>query len=845
LAFWHSHCNFICRLVKAKQIEDGFMKEKLVLIGNGMAGIRTLEELLKVAPDLYDITVFGDEPCTNYNRILLSPVLAGEKKFDDIILNREEWYRENGITLHTGVKVMEIDRIRRKVIARDGLEADYDRLLIATGSNPIMIPVPGVDLQGVVGFRSIKDVEAMLKSAETYSSAAVIGGGLLGLEAAEGLRKQGLNVTVIHLVDRLMERQLDATSAALLQQSLEERGLKFELGAVTQSIVGSTRVSGVKLSDGREIAADMVVMSAGIRPNIALAQAAGLHCEAGIVVNDTMQTFDPRIYAVGECTQHRGQCYGLVAPLFEQAKVAANHLGQIGSSRYEGSIISTQLKVSGIGLFSAGDYLGGEDTQEILVQDASRGIYKKLVVKDNRIQGALLYGDTLDASWYFQLMRDGTNIADMHDQLLFGQGHLGETGHGKSNTGAAMCDTAEVCGCNGVTKGDIVSSITENGIFTLEEVRAHTKASASCGSCTGLVESILAATVGDGYDEAPHKRAVCGCSDYTHDEVRQVIRDNELKTIPDVMHFLEWKNDDGCPTCRPAINYYLLCQWPDEYKDDPYSRHVNERVHANIQKDGSWAVVPRVMGGLTSAANLKAMGEIAEKYQVPGVKITGGQRIALAGIPKEELPDIWKDLNAAGFMSGHAYGKALRSVKSCVGNLLCSYGIRESLELGIALEQMAWGAWTPHKSKLGVSGCPRNCAEATIKDLGLVAVESGWEIYVGGNGGAKVRVADFLHRVSTSEQAREFVAAFLQLYREEGHYKERSANWIERVGLSYLKERLVEDEAGRKELEQRFHYAMQFLQQDPWVEQSGDEYEREYQPIDSIAVSTGLAERQV
>ncbi len=811
------------------------MREKLVLIGNGMAGIRTLEELLKVAPDLYDITVFGDEPHTNYNRILLSPVLAGEKKFDDIILNQDSWYEESGITLHKGVKVMEIDRIHRKVIAMDGMEADYDRLLIATGSNPIMIPVPGVELQGVVSFRNIKDVEVMLKTAETYSSAAVIGGGLLGLEAADGLMKHGLSVTVIHLADRLMERQLDSASAKLLQKSLEERGLKFELGAITQSIVGSTRVSAVKLNDGREIPADMVVMAVGVRPNTALGQKAGLHCEAGIVVNDTMQTFDPRIYAVGECTQHRGKNYGLVAPLFEQAKVAANHLGQIGSSRYQGSLTSTQLKVNGIGLFSAGDYLGGDDTKEILVQDSSRGIYKKLVVKDDRIQGALLYGDTLDASWYFQLMRDGTNISDMHDQLLFGQGHLGETGHGNTGMVAKMCDSTEVCGCNGVTKGDITSAITQNGLFTLEEVRAHTKASASCGSCTGLVESILAVTVGEGYDEAPRKRAICGCTDYTHDEVRQVIRENKLKNIPDVMHFLEWKNHDGCNNCRPAINYYLLCQWPGEYEDDAYSRHVNERVHANIQKDGSWAVIPRVMAGLTSAANLKAMGEIAEKYQVPGVKITGGQRIALAGIAKEKLPDIWKDLNAAGFISGHAYGKALRSVKSCVGNLLCSFGIRESLELGIALEQMAWGAWTPHKSKLGVSGCPRNCAEATIKDLGLVAVESGWEIYVGGNGGAKVRVADFLHRVATSEDAKEFVAAFLQLYREEGHYKERSANWIERVGLSYVKSRLVDDDEGRKALTESFHYAMQFLQGDPWNEHVEREDQREYQPIEALA----------
>ncbi len=811
------------------------MKEKLVLIGNGMAGVRTLEALLKLEPDMYDITVFGAEPYGNYNRIMLSQVLTGEKDIDEIMLNNEDWYKDNGITLHTDSEVVSINRQKRCVTSADGTEASYDRLLMATGSNPIIIPIPGTNLPGVVAFRNIHDVESMLETSTAYKKAVVIGGGLLGLEAADGLLKQGMEVTVIHLADNLMEYQLDVPAAALLKRSLEERGLSFEMASCTKAILGSERVTAVQLSDDREIPADLVVMATGIRPNIELAKNAGLHCEQGIVVNDSLQTFDPRVYAVGECVQHRGQSYGLVAPLFDQAKVAANHLARFGSMRYTGSITSTKLKVSGIDLFSAGDFSDDENSEEIVLQDTTRGVYKKISISDNRIKGAVMYGDTLDGSWYFQMMRDGTEVSDMRDQLLFGQAHLGDSGHGGTMQVAALADDTEICGCNGVTKGDIVNAISEKGLFTLDEVRAHTKASASCGSCTGLVESLLASTVGEGYEQAPHKKALCGCTTYTHGKVRQAILEHNLKTIPAAMHFMEWSSTDGCNHCRPALNYYLLCAWPGEYQDDPRSRHINERIHANIQKDGSFAVIPRIWGGLTSADQLRAMADAADKFKVAGIKITGGQRIALAGIAKETLPEVWKDLTEAGLISGHAYGKALRSVKTCVGDLLCSYGIRDSIPLGIELEKMAWGSWTPNKLKVGVSGCPRNCAEATIKDLGLVAVESGWEIHVGGNGGAKVRIADFMTKVSNSEEAKEYVAAFVQLYREEGYYAERTAQWIERVGLGYVKERLVENEQERKQLAERFLHSQQFAQVDPWKEHIEREDQREYTPIAELA----------
>lgn len=810
------------------------MKEKLVLVGNGMAGVRALEELFKhnvadeKGSDQYDITVIGAEPHPNYNRIMLSPVLAGEQTIDDIILNSLEWYEENNIELVTGDAAIEISRIKKAVITESGKEFPYDRLLIATGSNPFIIPIPGADKEGVLGFRDIYDVETMKQAAKDYKKAVVIGGGLLGLEAANGLMKQGMDVTVVHLLDSLMERQLDKPASSLLKASLEQRGMTFMMEASTAEIVGDKRVSGVKFADGSELEADLVVMAVGIRPNFELAKKAGIHCERGIVVNDTMQTFDPIVYAVGECVQHRNECYGLVAPLFEQAKVAANHLARVGSTRYIGSLTSTKLKVTGIDLFSAGEFNEAEGDEVLQIQDVASGIYKKLVIKDNVIKGAVMFGDTMDGTWYFSLMRDATNIADFRKTILFGQHDVGDAGHGDATRVMALPDNAEICGCNGVTKGDIVQAISKNGIFTLDEVRAHTKASSSCGSCTGLVESILASTVGEGYDATPSKKAVCACTDHGHDDVINAIKDHELKTMEAVREFLEWKTTDGCASCRPALNYYLLARWPAEYNDDAQSRFINERAHGNIQKDGTYSVIPRIFGGETSAQQLMDLGKIAEKWKVPTVKFTGGQRIDMLGIKKEELPGVWGDLSKAGFVSGHAYGKALRTVKTCVGSQWCRFGTQDSTRLGILLEEMTWGSWMQHKYKLAVSGCPRNCAEATIKDFGVVCVDSGYELHVGGNGGIKVRVTDLLCKVETEEEVLEYVAAFTQKYREEAHYLERTAPWVERVGLTYIKECILDDEAERKALAERFKFSQTFAQIDPWKARAEGEAAHEF-----------------
>ncbi len=701
--------------------------------------------------------------------------------------------------------------------AEDGTEAEYDRLLIATGSNPFILPVPGSRLQGVIGYRDIADTQTMIDTAGTRSHAVVIGGGLLGLEAANGLKQRGMDVTVVHLSDWLLERQLDRTAGKLLQEALESRGIHFRLNTHTEELIddGSGRVCAVRFKDGEVIAADLVVMAAGIRPNTELAEKTGLPCNRGILVNDTLQTYDPRIYALGECASHRGIAYGLVAPLFEQAKVCANHLAMLGFARYQGSVTSTKLKVTGIDLFSAGEFMGGEGTETITLSDPIGGVYKKLVIKDDVLVGACLYGDTADGGWYFRQIRENHNVAQIRDHLMFGESSLGDVGHQGQSSAASMPDRAEVCGCNGVCKGTIVKAIQENGLFSVDEVKKHTKAASSCGSCAGLVEQILISTVGGAADVKPKsEKAICGCSDLNHGQVRQAIRDHHLISLSAAMRFMEWRTPDGCATCRPALNYYLISTWPGEAKDDPQSRLINERAHANIQKDGTYSVVPRMWGGVTNAAELRRIADVADKYQVPMLKVTGGQRIDLLGIKKDDLPAIWKELDMP---SGHAYGKSIRTVKTCVGSEFCRFGTQNSTQLGIDLEHDLFNMWSPHKVKLAVSGCPRNCAEAGIKDIGIIGVDSGWELYIGGNGGIKTEVAEFFVKLKTADEVREYSGAFLQLYREEAFYLERTVHYLQRVGMQHIRRAVLDDAENRQALNARLQFSLS-LEQDPWQE---------------------------
>jgi nitrite reductase (NADH) large subunit len=816
-------------------------KQKLIVIGNGMAAGRVLDELFARTPDRYAVTMFGAEPRVNYDRIMLSPVLAGEKAFDDIVVHSDAWYAEHSVDLRKGETVVAIDRAARTVRTQSGVVEHYDTLLIATGSRPILIPVPGADLPGVVTFRDLDDVNAMLAAAGRGGNAVVIGGGLLGLEAAAGLALKGMKTTVVHLMPTLMERQLDPNAAYLLQKAIEKRGIEVLTEANTNAILGNGKVEAVRLADGRSLPADLVVMAVGIRPHMALARDAGLEVKRGIVVDDFLRTSDAHIHAIGECVEHRGQCYGLVAPLYEMARTLAARLADEIVPGYAGSALSTKLKVTGVDLFSAGDFSEGDEKDEIVLRDPSRGIYKRVALRNNRIVGAVLYGDTADGSWYFDLLKKGTDVSSLRDTLIFGQAYQGGGAPmDPAAAVAALSDDAEICGCNGVCKGAITKAITARGLTTLDDVRSQTKASSSCGQCTSKVEAILKVALGDSYTAAARK-AMCKCIDLTHEEVRGFIVRRELKSVPAVMQELGWKTSCGCPTCRPALNYYLLCAWPFEYRDDAQSRFVNERVHANIQKDGTFSIVPRMWGGVTTPDELRAIADVAERFNIKTVKVTGGQRIDLLGFKKSDLPAAWAQLNAAGLVSGQAYAKGLRTVKTCVGSEWCRFGTQDSTGLGIKLERFLCGSWTPAKVKLAVSGCPRNCAEATVKDIGIVCVESGYDLYIAGAAGLHVRATDLLGHVATEEEAIEYVAAFLQLYREQSAYLERVWKWVEKYGLDKVRAEIMDDHEGRKALLERFKTSQLAVRRDPWAERAAGRELNEFMPLAVLAPITAVA----
>ena len=811
------------------------MSKKLVVIGNGMAPGRVLEHLFDRGGG-YDVTIFNAEPRVNYDRIMLSPVLSGEKSYQDIVIHGDDWYAERGVTLLRGNPAVAIDREAKIVTGRDGTVAPYDTLLIATGSNPFIVPVPGSDLPGVLTYRDLDDVEAMLRAAAKGGGrAVVIGGGLLGLEAAAGLKAQGMEVTVVHLMPTLMERQLDPSAGYLLERAIAGRGIAVHTRANTHAIVGEDRVEAVRLDDGTEFPADIVVMAVGIRPNATLAKQAGLEVNRGILVDDQMRTSDPSIFAVGECVEHRATCYGLVAPLYEMAKVIALRLTGDKEAAFTGSVTATKLKVTGISLYSAGDFADGPDREEIVFRDAAAGIYKRLVLKDHRILGVVLYGDTADGPWFFDQLRKAVDIREMRETLIFGQGFAGGAPLDPMAAVAALPDDAEICGCNGVCKGVITGTIAQKGLKSLGDVRAHTKASASCGSCTHLVENLLAASLGDAYAVAAVE-PMCGCTELGHDDVRRLIVAKQLKSIPAVMHELEWTTSGGCAKCRPALNFYLLATWPTEYRDDSQSRFINERVHANIQKDGTYSVVPRMWGGVTSANELRAIADVVDKFEIPSVKVTGGQRIDLLGVRKEDLPAVWADLGKAGLVSGHAYAKALRTVKTCVGTDWCRFGTQDSTGLGVRMEKFLWGSWTPAKVKMGVSGCPRNCAEATCKDFGVICVDSGYELHFAGAAGLHVRQTQVLCKVATEDEVIEYCAALVQLYREQGRYLERIYKWAARVGVDTIRAQVVEDADRRRALYDRFLLSQRNSQDDPWAERAAGHDAHEFRPMADLSM---------
>ena len=808
------------------------MRQKLIVIGAGMASGRMIEHLVETAPDAYDITLFNAEPRGNYNRIMLSPVLSGEKTYEEIVTHDDAWYAAHGVTCRFGERVDHIDRAAKTVTAANGDVLPYDKLVFGTGSNPFIIPLPGHDLEGVIAYRDLEDTQRMM-SMTSGNKVVVIGGGLLGLEAAAGMAARGADVTVVHIMGHLMERQLDEAAGYLLRKALIDKGITVRCSANSKEVLGKNgHVRALLLDDGTELPCDLLVMAVGIRPNTKLAADNGLAVGRGIHVDDQMVTSDKDILAVGECVEHNGAIFGLVAPLYDQAKVAAATLLNEAAA-FEQKELSTKLKVTGCDLFSAGDFAEGEGREDIVFRDPGRGVYRRLVVEDNRIVGAVMYGDTADSNWFFGLIRDKTDIAEMRETVIFGPAYQGGAPLDPLAAVAALPPEAEICGCNGICKGKIVEAI-EGGATDLGAVRAVTKASNSCGTCTGLVEQVLAVTLGDVF-VLPMAQPICGCTDLTHEDVRRMIKSQALKSMAAVWQECAWKTVDGCHVCRPALNYYLLADWPIEYKDDPQSRFINERKHANIQKDGTFSVVPRMWGGITNARELRAIADAADKYNVPTVKVTGGQRIDLLGVRGEDLPAMWADLNAAGMVSGHAYSKGLRTVKTCVGTDHCRFGTQDSTGLGIKLEKALWGSWTPHKVKMGVSGCPRNCAEATCKDVGIVCVDSGYQVGVGGAAGMDLKEIQPLAQVATEEEVMALTIAFVQLYRENAKYLDRPYKFIAKVGLDWIKERIVDDLSERAALVERFGVSQSVYQIDPWAEHAQTKAET-YQPLANLTL---------
>ncbi|WP_277679915.1 nitrite reductase large subunit NirB [Gracilibacillus dipsosauri] len=781
------------------------VKPKLVLIGNGMAGIRCLEEILKIEKDTFEITVFGSENHPNYDRIQLSKVLQGDTAIEDITLNDWNWYEQNNILLYSGETVTSIDTEKQIVLSDKNREVAYDKLIISTGSVPFILPLPGADKEGVTAFRNIEDCEKMIEYSKEYKKAAVIGGGLLGLEAARGLLNLGMEVDVIHISDYLMERQLDEAAANQLRKELEKQGMNFLLRKQTQEIFGENRVEGLRFSDGEEIKADLVVMAVGIKPNISIAVESGIPVNRGILVNDYMETEIPNVFAVGECAEHRGMVYGLVAPLYEQGKALAGKICGIDVKPYEGTVLSTKLKVSGVDVFSAGIINEDEQTKVIKEFNDWKGTYKKILIQDDKISGAVLFGDTKEGTKLLSLINKGANVSEYLEK--------DENNDAGVSFVASLPNDEIICGCNGVTKGDIVNAIETQGLTSIDEVKGCTNASRSCGGCKPLVADILELTLGDEFSKVNQKEAICSCTTLSRDEVVAAIRNMNLKTTREVMNVLEWNTIDGCSKCRPALNYYLGMIYPLEYEDEKESRFVNERLHANIQKDGTFSVVPRMYGGVTNPEQLRKIADVAEKYDVKLLKVTGGQRIDLFGIEKEDLPKVWAELDMP---SGYAYGKTLRTVKTCVGAEFCRFGTQDSIGLGIALEKKLERISTPHKFKMAVSACPRNCAESGIKDLGVVGVDGGYQIYVGGNGGTDLRAADLLCKVKTSEEVIEITGAYFQYYRETGIYLERTSKWVERMGLDHIRS-VMEDDQKRLELNMRLDEAL-MVAQEPWKE---------------------------
>jgi nitrite reductase (NADH) large subunit len=793
-------------------------KERLIVIGNGMAGARAVEEVLaRGGGEHFDIVMFGGEHYGNYNRILLSNVLSGSQTPDDILINPLDWYQENGIRLHRGEFVIDLDCHAKAVLSTKGTLARYDKLLIATGSRAFIPPMAGARRAdgrlktGVFGYRTLDDCSAILDYARKCKKIVTIGGGLLGLEAARAMRTLGAESHIVHLAGHLLEMQLDLAGGGILRKAIENMGIHVHVKKLTTEVQGLDKVEGITFKDGESLDCDMVIVAAGIKPNAEIGVRAGLTVERAIVVDDHMRSIDdPNVYVVGECAQHRGRLYGLVAPLWEQAKVFADHItGRNPAAAYHGSKLATKLKVMGIELASMGINEPAEDRDEVVqFAEPKKGTYKKLIVRDGRLVGGILMGDIRKAAYLMQAFDRDSPLPEERLSLLFDLGTPSQ-----KITFDEMPAEAQVCNCNGVTKGAIAACVA-GGKRSASAVMDATRAGKGCGSCKGLIGELVTWLAGGESEEDPSIHYYVPCIPLRKPELVKAIREQGLKSVSAVLKALAGGVED--PGTKPALASLLATLWAREYEDERDARFINDRVHANIQKDGTFSVIPEMPGGVCTPEELRRIADVAVKYNVPLVKVTGGQRIDLVGVPKHELPNIWRDL---GMPAGHAWGKSYRTCKSCIGTEFCRFGLGDSMGLAFKVERRFRGIDSPGKLKLATAGCPRNCSEALIKDVGAVAIGDGkWEIYVGGAGGSHVRKGDLLCVVDNEDDVLLYAGRFMQFYREQAKYKERTYTFVERLGIERIRAVVVEDSEGiAAELDAAMQASID-ASYDPWQE---------------------------
>ncbi|MCK9248150.1 MAG: NAD(P)/FAD-dependent oxidoreductase [Solirubrobacteraceae bacterium] len=835
----------------------------VLVVGGGIAGQSVCEALRDRDADLR-VTMACEEPRLPFDRVSLSHLLVDGKDPEELRLRPDGWYDDHAVETVVGDPIVDLDPDAGVATLASGGAIAFAHAVLCTGSTPLLPRLPGVELPGVIPFRGPEDCRTIRRAAAAGTDVAVIGGGLLGLEAAYGVASQGARATVVHLSDRLMERQLDDPAAELLEPALRGLGVTVLLERQTRLILGPDRARGLRFADGEQLDCGLVVVAIGIRARTDLAASAGLECGRGIVVDDAMVTSHPRILAVGECAEHRGTVYGIVAPIHEQARVAAETLvvldaagpgmevdhgsagpapgvpaepdvGEItgGRTLYSGSILSAKLKVMGVDVVSIGDgdvppppgapAADGAATSAA-VHDRAAGVYRKVVVRDGRLAGAILVGDVRG----HELLLDGVNNAiEVPDPL----GLLADASQASP---ADLPDGAQVCNCNGVCKGEIVAAIEEHDLGTTQEVVARTRAGAGCGSCKPTVTEILKVVRGGRVDEATY---LCPCRKQTREDLAAVTREQSLESVSELSAACGAGRD--CGACKPGLAYLVSEVNDNRHREERHARFINDRVHGNIQNDGTFSVVPRMRGGVTTPSELRRIADVAERFDVPCVKVTGGQRIDLLGIQKEDLPAVWEALDMP---SGHAYAKSVRTVKTCVGEQFCRFGLGDSMAAGIELEEMIEGLYTPHKVKLAVSGCPRNCAESLIKDIGLVAIEGGWEVSIGGAGAGTVRQTRLLARVDTKDEALALAIVFLQYYREHGEYLERTAPFVDRIGLDVIREHVLDPERAAALME-RFRIAKAACDPDPWRERYAPATANQFSDLDGDATPIGPPDR--